>query len=80
MRGVSWALAILSAILIYKPGLNFGVDFAGGERGGGPDAAEEHVLLPEAAQRARHQPAGVTAFHVEPIEAPRTTRQTRCFT
>lgn len=28
--GVSWALAILSAILIYKPGLNLGVDFKGG--------------------------------------------------
>ncbi len=28
--GISWALAILSAILIYSPGLNFGVDFKGG--------------------------------------------------
>ena len=28
--GISWALAILSAILIMTKGLNFGVDFKGG--------------------------------------------------
>src|SRR5262245_66106405 len=49
--GLSWALAVLSAVLLMTRGLNYGVDFKGGSlievqaKSGGIDIAELRVRL-----------------------------------